>query len=204
MRHAEPERIETGTGVPAEPAAHRARAASRRNGSAPGWRTSRSTPSCRARSARALETAAPVARRARPRRRDRRRARRVRRAGRPLHPDGGAARDEGRTLARDGRGPVGASSAAKIPTCSAAGSAPTIDAHRRRAPGRAVVGGLPRRRDQRRARRACSGSTQPLWFDPAYTSISRVSRVAHRRAFGRRRSTRPRTSYATGGLSTDA
>ena len=92
VRHAEPERVEAGTGVPANPPlTARGRRAGRAR-SPRGSRSSRSTRSCRARSCRARETARAVAVAHGLDGRDRRRAGRVRRAGRPLHPDGRAAR----------------------------------------------------------------------------------------------------------------
>ena len=106
VRHAEPERVESGTGVPANPpltaGRYRTSRAPRRLARARTRRRDRLEPAAaRTRNGRADRG------RARTRRRDRRWARRVRRAGRSLHPDGGAARDQGRALDRDGRRSLG-------------------------------------------------------------------------------------------------
>ena len=105
--------------------------------------------------------------------RDRRRAGGVRRAGRPLHPDGGAARRR-RTSAgwRWSKG-GGANSAGRTPTRSRPGWrtrwTALVDAHT----GHTVVavchGGVSTPRSA-----AVLGLAQPLWFDPGYTSVSRM------------------------------
>ena len=147
----------------------------------------------------AVEPAAPRDRdrntdrgRARPRVRDRRRPRRVRRAGRPLHPDGGAARDERPAAARHGRGPMGELRRRIDRRCSGHASAKTIDEIIGAHPGRARRRGVPRRRDQRRARDrprprpACSGSTRTTrrcraWSRraPAVRSVASLNELAH-------------------------
>ena len=106
VRHAEPERIETGTGVPANPPltaggrvqAERVAVVARgRAGRRRSVESAATRPGDRGADRRGT----------RARGRDRRGSGRVRRAGRPLHPDGGTARREGRAVDCDARRPVG-------------------------------------------------------------------------------------------------
>ena len=203
VRHGEPERIAPGTRRARRSRAHRARAragrAPRRLARARADRRGR----CRARSARAVETAAPIAR-----------AHglevevvdgldRVRLAIRPLHPDGGAARDERRRAGTRWSKAAGRSSAANRPTCSAPASTRRRRRDRRRASRAAGRRGVPRRRDQRRARDRCSASTATAVVRAALHVAVADGRVAHRHPFGRDRSTSSRTSTRREGAEHD-
>ncbi len=127
VRHAEPERVESGTGVPANPPLTAAGVAQAERLAVVARARARRRDRLEPATARARDRGADRGR-ARPRGRDRRRPRRVRRASRPLHPDGGAARDEGRALDGDGRRAAGRSSAARNPTRSRARVARAVDA----------------------------------------------------------------------------
>ena len=172
VRHGEPERIAPGTGVPADPAPHRARA---RAGATP----------------RRLARA----------RADRRGARRARSAARSRPQRRSPPRSGSRSRSSTGSSSTTRNSDHYIPmeelrrnkderwTAMVEGRWEDV---RRRPPRRvprarrrngrrdrrALRGparrrGVPRRRDQRRAR-IVLGVEQPLWFEPGYTSLSRM------------------------------
>ena len=183
VRHAEPERIAPGTGVPrrsgADGSGHRAG----RSGSPTGSRSSRSTRSSAARCGARSTPPTPIARALRCRDRDRRRPHRVRRQLRPLHPDGGDARQQGRPLAARWSRDVGKSSAPTRPRCSGRASTRSIDERRRAHPGRRGRRGVPRRRHQRRARRRARPRPAALVRAGLHLDVAN-GRVAHRYPFG--------------------
>ena len=176
VRHAEPERVAPGSGVPANPPLTAlGRVQAKRLGRL-----------ARARAGRRDRVEPATARAARPPRRSPTAHGleieivdglvRVRRAVRPLHPDGGAARRRRTTRWHgDGRRPLGGVRR----RATRRRSATRVDATRRRgdrrAPGRHGRRGLPRRRRSTSRSRRCSASTQHLWFEPGYTSVSRMS-----------------------------